>query len=99
MYRAIIVQYPIKTNAKHFCDTIATSIVRYEKHRCWASKGGSTQRANIESQEKKTRPDVWQGSAAWWKSLEIPIISPEFLTPLPDLNSQSHGRPFQLPGG
>ena len=37
-YRAIIVRYPIKTSTKCFCDTIATSIVRYEKYRCWASK-------------------------------------------------------------
>ena len=36
--RAIIVRYPIKTNTKKFCDTIATSIARYEKYRCWASK-------------------------------------------------------------
>ena len=31
-------RYPIKTNTKKFCDTIATSIARYEKYRCWASK-------------------------------------------------------------
>ena len=37
-YRAIIVRYPIKTSPKEFCDTIATSIARYEKYRCWASK-------------------------------------------------------------
>ena len=37
-YRAIIVRYPIKTSTKQFCDTIATSIARYEKYRCWASK-------------------------------------------------------------
>ena len=37
---------------------------------------------------------VRQGSAAKWKSLEIPIISPELLTPSSDLNSQSHGGPF-----
>ena len=36
-YRAIIVRYPIKTSTKEFCDTIATSIARYEKYRCWAS--------------------------------------------------------------
>ena len=30
-YRAIIVRYPIKTSTKEFCDTIATSIARYEK--------------------------------------------------------------------
>ena len=29
---------PIKTSTKYFCDTIATSIARYEKYRCWASK-------------------------------------------------------------
>ena len=33
-YRAIIVRYPIKTSTKEFCDTIATSIARYEKYRC-----------------------------------------------------------------
>ena len=39
-HRAIIVRYPIKTSTKEFCDTIATSIARYEKYRCWASKCG-----------------------------------------------------------
>ena len=37
-YRAIIVRYPTKTSTKGFCDTIAASIARYEKYRCWASK-------------------------------------------------------------
>ena len=37
-YRAIIVRYPTKTSTKYFCDTIATSIARYEKYRYWASK-------------------------------------------------------------
>ena len=37
-YRAIIAQYPTKTSAKEFCDTIAASIARYEKYRYWASK-------------------------------------------------------------
>ena len=37
-YRAIIVRYPRKQARKGFCDTIATSIARYEKYRCWASK-------------------------------------------------------------
>ena len=36
--RAIIVRDPIKTSTSEFCDTIATSIARYEKYRCWASK-------------------------------------------------------------
>ena len=27
-----------KTSTKEFCDTITTSIVRYEKYRCWVSK-------------------------------------------------------------
>ena len=27
---------PIKTSTKEFCNTIATSIARYEKYRCWA---------------------------------------------------------------
>ena len=31
-------RYPIKSSTKTFCDTIATSIARYEKYRCWASK-------------------------------------------------------------
>ena len=39
-YRAIIVRYPIKTSTKEFCDTITTSIARYEKYRSWASKKG-----------------------------------------------------------
>ena len=34
-YRAIIVRYAIKTSTKEFCDTISTSIARYEKYRCW----------------------------------------------------------------
>ena len=37
-YRAIVVRYPIKTSTKQFCHTIATSIARYEKYRCSASK-------------------------------------------------------------
>ena len=37
-YRAIIVQYFIKTSTEEFCDTIARSIARYEKYRCWVSK-------------------------------------------------------------
>ena len=37
-YRAIIVRYPTKASTKEFCDTIATSIARYEKYRYWASK-------------------------------------------------------------
>ena len=37
-YRAIIVRYPTKVSTKEFCDTIAASIARYEKYRCWASK-------------------------------------------------------------
>ena len=37
LYRAIIVQCPIKASTKEFCDTIATNIARYEKYRCWAS--------------------------------------------------------------
>ena len=35
-YRAIIVRYSMKTSTREFCDTIATSIARYEKYRCWA---------------------------------------------------------------
>ena len=37
-YCAIMVRYPIKTSAKEFCDTIATSIARYEKYRCCSSR-------------------------------------------------------------
>ena len=37
-YCAIIVRYPIKTSTTEFCDTIARSIARYGKYRCWASK-------------------------------------------------------------
>ena len=37
-YRAVLLRCPIKTSTKSFCDTIATSIARYEKYRCWASK-------------------------------------------------------------
>ena len=36
-YRAIFVRYPRKISTKEFCDTIAESIARYEKYRCWAS--------------------------------------------------------------
>ena len=39
-YRAIIVRYPTKTSTKYICDTIAASVARYEKYRCWASKAG-----------------------------------------------------------
>ena len=31
-------RYPLKTSTKEFCDTIATSIARYDKYRSWASK-------------------------------------------------------------
>ena len=31
------VRYPMKKNTQGFCDTIATSIARYEKYRYWAS--------------------------------------------------------------
>ena len=41
-YRTIIVRFPIKTRTNKFCDTIATSIARYEKYRCWASKYGTS---------------------------------------------------------
>ena len=37
-YRAIIVRYPTKASMKEFCDTIATSTVRYEKYRYWAAE-------------------------------------------------------------
>ena len=36
-YRAIIMQYPIQTSTRKFFDTIATSILWYEKYRCWGS--------------------------------------------------------------
>ena len=32
------VRYHMKTSTKQFCDTIATSVARYEKYRYWASK-------------------------------------------------------------
>ena len=37
-YRVIAVRYPTKTSMEEFCDTIAASIARYQKYRCWASK-------------------------------------------------------------
>ena len=38
-YCVIIVPYPmIKKSTNEFCDAITTSIARYERHRCWASK-------------------------------------------------------------
>ena len=40
-YCAVVVRYPMKTSPKEFCDTIATTIVRYEKYRCWATKSRS----------------------------------------------------------
>ena len=46
-YRAITVRYPIKINTKDFCDTIATSIARYETYRCWASKSKGTSRQYV----------------------------------------------------
>ena len=36
--RLVHLSAPTKTSTKYFCDTIATSIARYEKYRCWASK-------------------------------------------------------------
>ena len=39
-YRKIIMRFPEKTSTKEFCDTIGTSIARYEKYRFWASKSG-----------------------------------------------------------
>ena len=39
-FRAINVRYHKKTSTTSFCDTIATSIARYEKYRCWTSKHG-----------------------------------------------------------
>ena len=38
---------PIKTSTKEFCDTIAASIARYEKYRCWASKQSSSCRVDF----------------------------------------------------
>ena len=40
--RPISVRYPTKTSSREFCDTIATSISRYEKYRCWSSKQSCT---------------------------------------------------------
>ena len=37
--------FPTLTSTKKFCDTIATSIARYEKYRCWASKARGTSHA------------------------------------------------------
>ena len=36
-YPAIIVRYPNQNKHQQVCDTIATSIARYEKYHCWAS--------------------------------------------------------------
>ena len=57
-YRAIIVRYPTKTSTKEFCDTIATSIARYEKYRCWAFEGGGVAlswQSTKASKEKRAR--------------------------------------------
>ena len=35
---------PHKTSTKELCDTIAASLARYEKYRCWASKVTRIQR-------------------------------------------------------
>ena len=54
-YRAIIVPYPIRTSTKEFCDTIATSIARYEKYRCWAST--QTHKLSLFSRAEKRPQD------------------------------------------
>ena len=54
-YRARIVRYPIKTSTKVLCDTIATSIARYEKYRCWAYKSLLCRRLKCNS------PFFWMG--------------------------------------
>ena len=52
-YRAKIARYPIKTSTKDVCDTITTSIARYEKYRCWASKRRIVRLACLRSGELK----------------------------------------------
>ena len=37
-YRPIIARHPQKNKYEHICDTIATSIARYDRYHCWASK-------------------------------------------------------------
>ena len=66
-YRATIVRSPPSptiTSTKQFCDTIATSIARYKKHRCWASKVLSLHRRSDEDacerqQHERTRRWRW----------------------------------------
>ena len=53
----------IKTSTKYFCDTIATSIARYEKYRCWASKVHRSSGKKKEPKPKLFGPDIfgWGG--------------------------------------
>ena len=67
-YRAMIVRYPIRRSTKEFCDTIATSIARYEKYRCWASKvteKKATVRANFRKSSCK-RSVLWHFAILVW---------------------------------
>ena len=66
-YRAIIVRYPIKTSTKDFCDTIAASIARYEKYRCWASRGGGAERKIVQNA-------IFHGNRHDNKSLKVNIL-------------------------
>ena len=52
-------RYPIKTSSKEFCDTIATSIARYEKYRCWASKIRGAFLRGTSSQNDDNRRQSW----------------------------------------
>ena len=65
----MIVQYPIKTSTKEFCDTIATRIARYEKYRCWASKHCCPWHSRMIQESKPQRTaslQCWGGSKTWW---------------------------------
>ena len=62
----VIAQAPNKNKHKKFCDTIAASIARYEKYRCWASK----QIASDMGRATRTTKSPTQGSTTPEEALE-----------------------------
>ena len=82
-YCAIIVRYPPqkKTSTKQFCDTLATSIARYEKYCCWTSKlGGFCMSALLRSPE--SRGPTSETGRIWFRRARFQtLFSVTFLAP------------------
>ena len=78
-YRAIALRYPIKTSTEEFCDTIATSIARYQKYRCWASKTATPLKLNPLFRHPETRSLLKLPESFWIvpETLWILSIVPE----------------------